>query len=64
MNIKEFAQAAGVSPATVSRVFNRTPGVKAEVVQQVLKAAAKYNYHPHISEKQKSVLRKQSGGME
>ena len=56
MKIKEFAQAAGVSPATVSRVFNRTPGVKAEVVQQVLKAAAKYNYHPHISEKQKNVV--------
>ncbi|MBE6375461.1 MAG: LacI family transcriptional regulator [Lentisphaerae bacterium] len=56
MNIKEFAELAGVSPATVSRVFSRNPGVSGENVQKVLKIAEKYNYHPRISEKQKNVV--------
>ena len=51
MNIKKFAELAGVSPATVSRVFSRNPGVSEELAQRILKTAAEYNYHPRISEK-------------
>ncbi|MBO7147474.1 MAG: LacI family DNA-binding transcriptional regulator [Lentisphaeria bacterium] len=56
MNIKKFAELAGVSPATVSRVFSRNPGVSEELAQRILKTAAEYNYHPRISEKQKNVV--------
>ena len=54
MNIREIAAAAGVSPATVSRVFNRNPGVSPEVAKRIMKIAAAHNYHPRISEKQKN----------
>ena len=54
MNIRKIAELAGVSPATVSRVFGRNPGVSREISQKVLKIAAENNYHPRISEKQKN----------
>lgn len=56
MNIRKIAELTGVSPATVSRVFSRNPGVSEAVAQRVLKVAAEYNYHPRISEKQKNVV--------
>lgn len=56
MNIRKIAELAGVSPATVSRVFGRASGVNREIVQNVLKIAAEHNYHPRISEKQKNVV--------
>lgn len=56
MNIRKIAELTGVSPATVSRVFSRNPGVSKEVAQRVLKKAAEFNYHPRISEKQKNVV--------
>lgn len=56
MNIKKIAELAGVSPATVSRVFSRNHGVREEVAERVLKTAAKFHYHPRISEKQKNVV--------
>ena len=56
MNIRKIAELAGVSPATVSRVFGRSPGVSKKISQKVLKIAAENNYHPRISEKQKNVV--------
>lgn len=56
MNIREIAELAGVSPATVSRVFSRNPGVSKELSRKILKIAAERHYHPRISEKQKDVV--------
>lgn len=44
---KEVAQLAGVSEATVSRVFNDVGPMKEETKQRVLQAAKKLNYHPN-----------------
>ena len=56
MNIRKIAELSGVSPATVSRVFSRNPGVSEAVARRVLKVAAEHHYHPRISEKQKNVI--------
>ena len=56
MNIRKIAELAGVSPATVSRVFGRSSGVRKEIAQKVLKIASENNYHPRISEKHKNVV--------
>jgi LacI family transcriptional regulator len=45
--IKDVAQLAGVSFKTVSRVINRSPHVKDEVRQMVLRAADSLEYRPH-----------------
>ncbi|WP_424264939.1 LacI family DNA-binding transcriptional regulator [Castellaniella sp.] len=44
--IREVAQAAGVSTATVDRVLNQRPGVRAATVQAVFQAAAELRYLP------------------
>ena len=44
--LSDLAEAAGVSLATVDRVLNKRPGVRALTVQQVLKAAAHLDYLP------------------
>ncbi|HEY4372938.1 MAG TPA: LacI family DNA-binding transcriptional regulator [Burkholderiales bacterium] len=44
--VPDIALAAGVSTATVDRVLNRRPGVRALTVQRVLKAAADLDYLP------------------
>jgi len=44
--VVDIARAAGVSTATVDRVLNKRPGVRALTVQQVLKAAANLRYLP------------------
>lgn len=46
MSIVEVAKAAGVSTATVSRVLNGLPGVKAETVAQVQAAVNELSYKP------------------
>lgn len=46
MSIVEVAKAAGVSTATVSRVMNNLPGVKADTIAQVKAAVAALNYKP------------------
>ncbi|MBZ0148735.1 MAG: LacI family DNA-binding transcriptional regulator [Pseudorhodoplanes sp.] len=43
---RDIARAAGVSPATVDRVLNRRPGVRAATAQRVIEAAATLNYLP------------------
>ncbi|MGU3493035.1 LacI family DNA-binding transcriptional regulator [Xanthobacteraceae bacterium A53D] len=42
--LPDVARLAGVSTATVDRVLNKRPGVRAVTVQRVLKAAAELNY--------------------
>src|SRR3954453_8918051 len=44
--IIDVARLAGVSTATVDRVLNRRPGVRAITVQRVLKAATELDYMP------------------
>ena len=56
MKIQEIARLAGVSAATVSRVFSHQPGIKEEVRQNVLAIARKHNYHPRFSSRQKNVV--------
>lgn len=47
--IYDVARQAGVSPATVSRVFNRRPNVSASVRDTVLETARKLGYAPQQS---------------
>lgn len=44
--IVDVARLSGVSTATVDRVLNNRPGVRAATVQRVLKAAAELDYKP------------------
>jgi LacI family transcriptional regulator len=46
--IKDVAKAAGVSFKTVSRVVNRSPNVRDQVRQRVLRAADALEYRPHL----------------
>lgn len=46
--IYDIAKAAGVSIATVSRVFNQAENVKSETRNKVLKVAEEMGYHPHV----------------
>lgn len=47
--ISDVAARAGVSTATVSRVFNDRSGIKPETRERVLQAARELNYHPSIA---------------
>jgi LacI family transcriptional regulator, fructose operon transcriptional repressor len=46
-SIKEVAEAAGVSTATVSRVFSNKPHVRAEVRERVMAAVEQLAYRPN-----------------
>ncbi|WP_028548358.1 LacI family DNA-binding transcriptional regulator [Paenibacillus sp. UNC451MF] len=56
-SVKEVAERAKVSVATVSRVLNNHPSVKKDYRQKVMKAIEELNYKPNILAKN---LRKQS----
>lgn len=56
MKLQEIAQLAGVSPATVSRVFSHHPNIRSEVREHVFAIAKKHNYHPRLSTKQRNVV--------
>jgi DNA-binding LacI/PurR family transcriptional regulator len=47
--IYDIAERAGVSTATVSRVFNNEPGVSEETRERVIEAADALHYQPHAS---------------
>ena len=47
MTIRDVAARAGVSAATVSRVFSRPESVTVETRQRVLTAADELRYAPH-----------------
>lgn len=49
--IRDVAAAAGVSPATVSRVLNNHPIVKEATKDKVMQAIKKLNYHPNAAAK-------------
>lgn len=56
MKMKDVARLAGVSPATVSRVFSHHPNIRDEIRDRVLAVAKKHGYHPQISPKQRNVV--------
>ncbi|MBM7603801.1 LacI family transcriptional regulator [Metabacillus crassostreae] len=45
---KDVARLAGVSEATVSRVFNNISPLREQTKQKVLQAAKELNYHPNV----------------
>lgn len=47
-SIKDVAEAAGVSTATVSRVLTQQPHVRPEVRERVMAAVAKLEYRPNL----------------
>ncbi len=48
-SVSELAKASGVSPATVSRVFNNHPYVAPEIRQRVRDAACRLGYKPRLA---------------
>jgi DNA-binding LacI/PurR family transcriptional regulator len=56
IKIDEVAQLAGVSMATVSRVFNHHPSIRPELRRHVLSVAREHGYRPRLSLKQKNVV--------
>ena len=55
MKIQEIARLAGVSTATVSRVFSHHPNIRDEVRAQVFAVARSCGYHPRLSPKKRNV---------
>ena len=49
IDIKFIAAKAGVSPATVSRVLNRTKKVSPELEKRVLEVVERYQYLPNLN---------------
>ncbi|OGV53020.1 MAG: transcriptional regulator [Lentisphaerae bacterium GWF2_52_8] len=56
MKLQEIAKLAGVSPATVSRVFSHHPNIRSNVREHVFAIAKAHNYHPRLSTKQRNVV--------
>ncbi|MBQ9775294.1 MAG: LacI family DNA-binding transcriptional regulator [Lentisphaeria bacterium] len=56
MKIQQIAALAGVSTATVSRVFSHHPNIRKEVREHVLNVARQYSYRPRSSGKQKNIV--------
>ena len=56
MTIHEIARLAGVSTATVSRVFSHYPNIRQDVREHVFAVAKKHGYHPRVTSKQKNVV--------
>ena len=55
MKLQEIARKAGVSTATVSRVFSHHPNVREDVRSHVFAVAGKYGYHPRLSSKMRNI---------
>ncbi len=55
MKIQEIAGLAGVSTATVSRVFSHHPNIRDEVREQVFAVARRCGYHPRLSARQRNI---------
>ncbi|MDD5706787.1 MAG: LacI family DNA-binding transcriptional regulator, partial [Kiritimatiellae bacterium] len=56
MKLQEIARLAGVSSATVSRVFSHHPNIRADVRAHVFAIAKAHHYHPRLSTKQRNVV--------
>ncbi len=63
--IAEIARAAGVSPATVSRVFGKHPYVKAHLRKRVFEASRRLEYEPKYTRTGNAfaILTGETGGM-
>ena len=55
MKIQEIAEKAGVSTATISRVFSHHPNIRKEVRNHVFAIARQYGYVPRLSRKQRNI---------
>lgn len=55
MKIQEIAEKAGVSTATISRVFSHHPNIRPEVRAHVFAIARKFGYVPRLSRKQRNI---------
>lgn len=55
MKIQDLAKLAGVSPATVSRAFNRHPNIREDVRQRILDLAQQHGYRPRASARTRRV---------
>lgn len=56
VTIRQIAEEAGVSTATVSRVFANHPNVKAEVKDRVFATARAHGYFPRLSIRRRNVV--------
>jgi LacI family transcriptional regulator len=56
MRLQEIAKLAGVSPATVSRVFSHHPNIRSKIRKHVFEIAKAHGYHPRLSTKQRNVV--------
>jgi len=56
MKLQDIAKLAGVSPATVSRVFSHHPNIRNDVRERVFAIARAHKYHPRLSTKQRNVV--------
>ena len=56
MKLQDIAKLAGVSPATVSRVFSHHPNIRNDVRERVFAIAKAHKYHPRLSTKQRNVV--------
>ncbi len=56
MRIQEIAEKAGVSTATVSRVFSHHPNIREEIREKVFAVARECGYHPRLSTKQRNIV--------
>lgn len=54
--IRDIAQEAEVSIATVSRVFSNHPNVRGEIRERILRIARKHNYVPRVSIGRRTVI--------
>jgi len=61
MSIRDVAAMAGVSPATVSRVFTRPDSVAAETRRRVIEVAEELRYAPHPVAR--SLARRRTGNL-
>ncbi len=56
MKLQEIAKLAGVSPATVSRVFSHHPNIRSDLREHVFAIAKAHGYHPRLSTKQRNIV--------
>ena len=56
MKIQDIAKIAGVSPATVSRVFSHHTNVSEDIRNKVLEAAKANNYYPSLTSRQRNIV--------
>src|SRR5690606_30806992 len=56
VTIRQIAEEAGVSTATVSRVFGNHPNVKVDVKERVFAVARAHGYFPRLSIRRRNVV--------